>query len=136
MQTKMIARHIAVSYVCPKCGFKFTLQGGVFDNSEFSDKILQKVKGTPRECSICKTALLKPKSITCGVEPMVNKNCYEIKWVCEECNTKWSSLHDIVPGTLNFSTKLANIKHTTFCINENCESEKVKTVSLIFNRKI
>jgi len=132
----MIAKHITVSYICPKCNFKFTSQGGVFDNSEFNEKILQKVKNVSKECAMCKEALLEIRHIICRVDPIVNQNHYEIKWVCEECNTKWHSIHDITPGTVNFSAKLARIKNMTSCINEDCGSRNVKTVSFIYNRKI
>ena len=136
MQTKMIAKHIEVSYICPKCDFKFTLQSGVYDNSEFSDKILQKVENNKRECIMCKKSILRPKSVICRVDPIINQNYYEIKWECEECDTQWNSIHDLNPNQANFSLKLSRIKDTTVCINERCRSRKVKTVLLTFNRKI
>lgn len=136
MQTVMIADHISMSYICPKCGFKFTSLGSVSGNCELSDKILQRAKNTSKECLSCRKTLLKLTNIVCKVKPIVNQNYYEIKWMCEECGTKWHSLHDdIAPGTLNFQAKLNGIRSMTVCINENCKSSNVKTVSLMYNRK-
>jgi len=134
MQTKMAAKYISISYVCPKCDFKFTLRGGVFDNCEFGDKILQKAESTEKECAMCKS-ILQIRSITCKVDPIINRNFYEIRWECKDCHTKWHSIHDIAPDTVNFSVKLARIRNMAVCINENCRSNNVKTMSFLYNRK-
>jgi len=136
MQTEMIAKSISISYICPKCGFRYTSRGGLYGNDEFMEKIIQRLKNSQKKCMMCNEAFLEPKSIKCDVYPVVNQNYYEIKWECEKCNTKWRSIHDITPGTANFGIKLAEIKNATVCINEACKSNKVKTVALTYHRKV
>ena len=136
MRTKMVAKHVEVTYKCPECNFKFTTRGGIYDNTEFIDKIQQKINKGSDICTTCKKGILELMRIICTVEPIINKNCYEIKWECEECNTQWYSIEDLNPRDVGFSSKLARIKYSKACINEDCRSYKVKVILLTYHRKI
>ncbi len=136
MQTKMIAKYIEVTHKCLECKFKLTTRGGVYDNTEFFDKIIHKAKREDNICAVCKKGTLELMSMNCTVEPIINENCYEIKWKCEECGTTWYSIENLNPREATFSSKFDIIKNNKACINENCRSNKVKVLSLIYHRKI
>jgi hypothetical protein len=132
----MIAKHVEITYKCPKCNFKLTTRGGIYDNTEFIDKIQQKINKEDNICTICKEGIVELISVICTVEPIINKSYYEIKWKCEECNTQWYSIEDLNPKHATFNNKLIRIKNSKSCINENCKSYKVKTIALTYHRKI
>jgi len=136
MQTKIVAKHIRMKYRCPKCNFKLTIQGGAFDSVDFIDKIQQKaIKRNSDTCTICKKGVFDLTSIICEVDTIVNRNYYEIKWRCEECGVQWHSIENLNPKDSEFDVKLDRIIRTTICINEDCGSGEVKTVTLMYCRK-
>jgi len=136
MQTKMIAKYIEVTHRCPECKFKLTTRGGVYDSAEFFDKILHKVKREDNICTICKKGILELMYVRCEVKPIINENCYEIKWKCGECGAIWYSIENLNPKEATFNDKFNRVKNTKTCINEDCASHKVKVLSLIYHRKI
>ena len=136
MQTKMVAKYTEILYKCTKCGFKLTTRGGVYDNSEFVDKIQHKINKNNNKCMVCREGVLDLMSVICRVEPIINRNYYEIKWECKECNAQWYSIEDLNPKETDFDDKLDRIKHTKTCINEQCKSHKIKPVLLTYHRKI
>jgi len=136
MQTKMIAKHVEMSYICPKCNFKLTTSGKVYDNAEFTYKIIYKSKKKDNICSMCKKGVLELMSVRCTVEPITNENYYEIKWECEKCNTTWYSIEDLNPRKADFTSKFDRIREHKLCINEECKSSKVRVISLMYHRKV